>query len=98
MVRSIAEMNICNWLFDHGVAHEYEPRYGDDVSWRADWKVNGMLIEYWGLCWYEAYRERREEKERYASERGIRLLGIEPGDDLDDILGCLCVAVVDRGW
>jgi DNA-directed RNA polymerase subunit RPC12/RpoP len=91
-VRSTAECAVCNWLFEQGIAHEYEPSYGDDVRWHADWKVGETLIEYWGLCQFKSYRERRAEKERYAEAKGIRLLGIEPGEKPGDVLGVLHVA------
>jgi len=88
MARSSGECSVCNWLHDHGLEHEHEPRYGEDNLWRADWKVNGALVEYWGLT-SESYLERRSEKEEYAQEHGLVLVGLEPADNLDDTLSIL---------
>lgn len=86
IVRSSGECSVCNWFFAHGIEHEYEPSYGKDVRWRADWKVGDTLVEYWGLK-HPQYLRTRLDKEQFARENGIRLVGLEPNDNLDKVLG-----------
>lgn len=78
-VRSSHERRIADWLHDRDIDYEYEP----DVSatdLRPDFRVNGDLIEYWGMLNRADYVERMHEKiDRYQCN-GIEIVNLFPHD------------------
>ena len=76
---SLAEKMIDDTLSDLGLAHEKEPHYGDS-NYRADFAVNGVLVEYFGLFGNPEYDRKIEMKRALALEKGIRVLELYPKD------------------
>jgi hypothetical protein len=95
--RSLEERQIDDWLYDAGIPHAIEPAYpyhpklNPNERSRADWEVNGVFIEYWGLVGDKDYDRRMRVKRKLAKENGILLLEIYPDDlyDLSSKLGHL---------
>ena len=92
--RSLDEQYIDNWLFEHGVAHECEPRYPrhealNSTGLIADWKVGDVYIEYFGLVGETAYNAKMVRKQLLAEALGLRLVSILPSNlgRLDEVLG-----------
>ena len=87
-VRSVEERAIDDWLTDHGVPHEVEPKL---KGMRPDWRVGEWYVEYWGMAGQQGYEARREEKLALYRERGLRLIELFPEDlaHLDAKLGAL---------
>jgi len=92
--RSLAERQIDDWLCDEGIPHTIEPFYpyhpelNPNERSKADWEVNGVFIEYWGLAGDKEYDRRMRIKRKLAKESNIVLLEIYP-DDLYDLLSKL---------
>lgn len=76
---SLAEKTIDDWLSANGIAHTKEPRYPDSAM-RADFAVNGMLVEYFGLVGNADYDEKIQVKRELAKRHGTRLIEIYPKD------------------
>jgi hypothetical protein len=83
---SLEERQIDDWLYEAGIPHAIEPPY----PWhrelnphglrRADWEVNGVFIEYWGLVGDREYDRRMRAKRRLAEGSDIALIEIYPDD------------------
>jgi len=87
-VRSSHERRIANWLHENGVEYEYEPDT-DAVDLRPDFKIDGNLVEYWGMLNREDYVERMHEKlDRYEAA-GLQPVNLFPHDlpELNQKLG-----------
>jgi transposase len=82
-VRSAAERQIANWLYEQGVDYEYEPDL-DGISLQPDFAVGGDLIEFWGMLNREEYVDRMHEKLRRYRGANINLVNLFP-HDLDDL-------------
>src|SRR5690606_7361050 len=84
---SLAEKVIDDWLHLHGIEHEKEPPYPDEVreysgaSIRADWRVGNTFIEYFGLQSMGEYAKKTELKMRACEKCGVNLLALYPGDE-----------------
>lgn len=95
--RSLAERQIDDWLYNAAIPHEIEPIYpyhpelNPNKRSRADWEVDGVFIEYWGLAGDKEYDRRMRIKRKLAKESKIVLLEIYPDDlyDLSSKLGHL---------
>ncbi|MEM9336419.1 MAG: hypothetical protein AAGA35_01015 [Patescibacteria group bacterium] len=94
-VRSKGELEIDNWLYQHGIAHAYEPFLKELGVKRCDFYIpggskvtDGYFIEFWGLT-DRRYQKDREEKTALYQEKELQLIGVEPNDlkKLDQILG-----------
>lgn len=81
LVRSSYEKRVADWMFSHGLDYEYEPDI--DGPYVPDFRVNGTLVEVWGVE-NEEYAEHRIEKESWYDQHGEVVIGIEP-DDLDTL-------------
>lgn len=79
LARSTYEVLVDDWLSDHGLDHELEPRYPWDRRYRADFLVGQTYIEVWGVTGYPIYQQRRELKIRRCRETGLDLIGIGAG-------------------
>jgi hypothetical protein len=84
---SLAEQQIDNWLYNHGIDHEREPNYPQHEDYnpsgrrKADWLVeNNTLIEYFGLAGDDDYDEKTEEKIALARETETPLIALYPHD------------------
>lgn len=62
LVRSTYEQKVDNWLYEHGIPHEYEPRMPCDSRYDADFLANGWYIEIWGVTGSEIYAQRKAHK------------------------------------
>jgi hypothetical protein len=84
--RSLEERQIDDWLYAAGIPHKTEPLYphhpelNPDQRSRADWVVNGVFIEYWGLAGNREYDRRMRTKRKLAKASGIPLIEIYPHD------------------
>lgn len=76
---SLAEAEIDDFLFTQGIKHEKEPKYPGS-NWRADFKVNDIYIEYFGLSGINSYDEKTKAKIEYAEKNNINLICIFPDD------------------
>jgi hypothetical protein len=78
---SLRERAVCDFLHQHGIAHEREPLYPRDPDYnvnglrRADWILaDGTLVEMWGLPNDPAYAAKMGEKRSLAQRHGLRLI------------------------
>lgn len=78
-VRSTYELRVDDWLTDHDLAHEPEPRYPFDRRYRADFLVNGVYVEVWGVMHNPAYNQRRAWKIQQCTDHGLTLIQINYG-------------------
>jgi transposase len=62
LVRSVYEQRIDDWLHDHGVPHQYEPRLPFAPRSSADFLANCWYIEIWGVTHSALYEERKAAK------------------------------------
>jgi hypothetical protein len=76
---SLGEKTIDDFLFDNGIPHEKEPKYPSG-NYRADFLVNGVLIEYFGLAGNAEYDAKTRIKTQICQEWGIELISIFPID------------------
>jgi len=81
---SLVELEIDNWLHDHGLQHEKEPPYpvhmtlNPNKRLRADFLVKGIYLEYAGLMDDPSYAAKMEAKRQLAKDKSMKLLVIEP--------------------
>lgn len=83
VVKSISEMVIDNWLHSNGIEHELEPRYSD-TRYRADWLVDGVYVEFFGMMRRKKYRQNRLKKLSIAKEMNIEVVELFY-DDLNSL-------------
>jgi hypothetical protein len=80
LVRSSYERRVADWLHTRGLTFTYEPRLPFNSRCRADFFVNGWYVEIWGMAKMPQYQARRARKEKYYSDMGFALIGIESWD------------------
>lgn len=105
LCNSLAEKQIDDWLFEHGIEHEKEPLYPKDKLFnasgkrRGDWKVNNVFIEYFGLIGDKQYEQKLFEKKQLTKLLDIELIEIYPLDlkDLDNKLMQLTLCSMNNG-
>lgn len=96
---SLAEKVVDDWLSNHGVSHEKEPKYPFHPEFnpnrllRADWKVNETLIEYAGLMdnYEYAIKMKRKESLANALKLDVIILNERNLDELDQKLEKLLI-------
>ncbi|MFW5879513.1 MAG: hypothetical protein ACOCUV_01680 [bacterium] len=76
---SLVEAKIDDFLSDNKISHEKEPPYPNS-TWRADFKVNDIYIEYFGLLGNVHYDKKTEAKIQFAEKNNIKLIAIYPND------------------
>jgi hypothetical protein len=76
---SIGEKTIDDFLYAHGIVHEKEPYYPEG-KYRADFEVDGIFIEYFGLTGNPEYDKKTKEKQRLCKKFGIKLISLFPND------------------
>jgi hypothetical protein len=79
MCFSLGEKTIDDILHALEIPHEREPIYPES-GFRADFLVNGVFIEYFGLAGDANYDEKSKEKRRLCQTHGIKLISILPRD------------------
>jgi hypothetical protein len=80
---SLGELKITNFLIDNGVKFEKEPKYPNS-NYRADWKINNTLVEFFGLIGNEKYDRKIKIKREICKREGLKLIEIYP-KDLDNL-------------
>ena len=84
---SISERVIDDWLYENNIKHKKEPPYPKAVrkhlnsNVRADWRVNDIYIEFFGLQSEENYAEKTFKKIASCKKYKVRLIGLFPGDE-----------------
>ncbi|MCK4732816.1 MAG: hypothetical protein KAT65_10210, partial [Methanophagales archaeon] len=68
-----------DFLYKHNIPHEKEAAYPES-NFRADFSVDGVFIEYFGLTGDTEYDLKTKEKEKICHKQGIRLISIYPED------------------
>lgn len=76
---SLAEKTIDDFLYAKGIIHDKEPKYPEG-NFRADFKVNNVFIEYFGLMDDENYKLKAEYKKEICKKHNIKLISIYPND------------------
>lgn len=76
---SLGEKTIDDFLAAHQIAHNREPDYPES-GYRADFVVNGVFIEYFGLQGDSDYDKKTEEKTKLCKSHNIELISIYPAD------------------
>ncbi|MEK6824610.1 MAG: hypothetical protein AABY02_02030, partial [Nanoarchaeota archaeon] len=65
-VKSNLERNVCDWLHEKGIEHEYEPKYHKSKyygnSFKADFKIGKFNIEILGMLGIPKYEMNFEKK------------------------------------
>lgn len=77
---SLGEKVICDWLFENDVPHRREVPYGHECNYIADWEIEGVFVEYFGLMGDARYESKTKKKMEYAEKHGLRLIAIYPQD------------------
>ena len=77
-----SEKTIDDAMFSLGISHEKEPRYPEQ-QYRADWIVNGVFVEYFGLASDPEYAKRIDIKKQICLRHGRRLVALYPRDLVD---------------
>ena len=73
------QKTIDDLLHSREIAHEREPHYPEG-NYRADFLVDGVFIEYFGLMGDSDYDAKTRLKQRICKKHGIRLISIYPSD------------------
>jgi hypothetical protein len=79
MCFSLGKKTIDDLLHGLGIPHEREPTY-PVRNFRADFLVNGVFIEYFGLAGDATYDAKSKEKRQLCEAHGIKLIAILPKD------------------
>jgi hypothetical protein len=79
---SLGEKTIDDFLYGYKIAHEKEPHYPEG-NFRADFFVDGIFIEYFGLAGDPEYDAKTKLKQRICKKHGIQLISIYPSDLVD---------------
>lgn len=83
---SLAEKIIDDWLSDNQFSHIIEPYYPYDDELnpsgglRADWQIDDILIEFFGLTGQSEYDEKTQIKIKLAKKHKVKLITIFPED------------------
>ncbi len=76
---SLGEKTIDDFLHTFGIYHEKEPRYPEG-NFRADFVVDGVFIEYFGLTGNNDYDAKTKLKQELCKKHGIKLISVYPND------------------
>lgn len=76
---SLGEKTIDDFLYSHGISHGKEPRYPEG-DFRADFVVDDIFIEYFGLKGEPDYDAKTKLKQRICRKHGIKLISVYPSD------------------
>lgn len=76
---SLGEKTIDDFLYNHEIVHQKEPSY-PERNFRADFLVDDIFIEYFGLKGNPEYDAKTQLKQRICRKHGIQLISIYPSD------------------
>jgi hypothetical protein len=76
---SLGEKTIDDLLHASRISHEREPQYPDG-NFRADFLVNGVFIEYFGLAGDPDYDLKTKRKQELCKKHRINLISVYPKD------------------
>jgi hypothetical protein len=76
---SLGEKTVDDFLYQHNISHDKEQRYPEG-NFRADFSINGIIVEYFGLKGNTEYDSKTKEKEQICEKHGIKLISIYPED------------------
>jgi hypothetical protein len=76
---SLGERTIDDFLHARGITHDKEPSY-PETNYRADFAVNGILIEYFGLQGDPDYDNKMKEKQEICKKYDMSLISIYASD------------------
>jgi len=76
---SLGERTIDDFLHARGITHDKEPSY-PETNYRADFAVNGILIEYFGLQGDPEYDNKIKEKQEICKKYDTSLISIYASD------------------
>lgn len=77
MCFSLGEKTIDDLLYSLGIPHDREPAYPEG-NFRADFLVNGVFIEYFGLAGDPDYDAKSRKKKMLCEAHGITLISVFP--------------------
>ena len=60
-VKSGLEIQVDDWLSENNLNHQYEPQI-PNTRYKADFLVNGVYIEIWGIQGHEKYDSKKQRK------------------------------------
>lgn len=81
VVKSTYELRVDNWLHSNGLEHVYEfPLSALGGTGSADFRVDGVFIEVWGVMDSRRYDRRKEVKTRWYAKNNHRLISINHWD------------------
>ncbi|MBN2266762.1 MAG: hypothetical protein JW725_00275 [Candidatus Babeliaceae bacterium] len=80
---SIGEKTIDDFLYANGITHNKEPYYPEG-KYRADFDVNGVFIEYFGLAGNPDYDKKTKLKQKLCKKYGVTLISLFPSDLVSD--------------
>ena len=107
LCHSMLERAVCDFLHQHDIAHDREPRYPIDADYnptglrRADWLLtDGTYVELWGFPNDVSYAAKMEDKRTLARLHGIRLVELYDTSlpNLPTIFGAWLPAGHSTGW
>lgn len=78
LVLSVYEQRVDNWLYEHEIPHQLEPRLPFDRRCQSDFLANGWYIEVWGVIGNTAYTQRRIRKTNLYHQHNLPLIELEP--------------------
>lgn len=84
LVKSHYERAMDNAMTQQGIPHEYEPRLPFNNRYAADFLVDDVYVEIWGMCGWRKYEERRKRKMQVYKKYGAKLFSVYP-DDFRDV-------------
>ncbi|MDX1769883.1 MAG: hypothetical protein R3328_00010 [Planococcaceae bacterium] len=83
-VKSHYERAFDNALTTFNLDHEYEPRLPWNKKYAADFKVNDVYVEIWGMVGWDKYEAIKERKEKIYKDNNAKVFSIYP-DDFKDV-------------
>ncbi len=78
LVQSGWELLVDDWLYEHGIEHECQPKLPFGDQFRADFRVGATYIEIWGVVHNRQYAERKRAKLVQYTKHGLSLIEIYP--------------------
>ncbi len=79
---SLGEKTIDDILYNYNISHSKEPPYPEG-NYRGDFKINDIIVEYFGLVGNPDYDKKIEIKRNIAKRHSINLIEIFPEDLID---------------